>query len=260
MPSQVTILIVGDHDPSAFTHRATDASLAHVRRTLGIPLDHRWVPTPAVAARPAAELAGATGIWIAPGSPYASMEGALTAIRTAREEGIPLIGTCGGFQHVVLEYARNVLGVAGAQHAEYDPNASSLFVTPLSCSLRGQPMQVLIEPGTRAAAAYGAAAVEERYYCSFGLNPDRQGELHERGLRVAAVDADGEARIMEIPEHPFFIATLFVPQAGSTPERPHPLVLAFAQAAAERAALPPCDPPEGRRGGMSSSLSLSSAP
>jgi CTP synthase (UTP-ammonia lyase) len=249
MPPQVTIAIVGDHDPAAVTHQATEASLVHCREALGIDLRHRWAPTPAVAANPRRELAGAAGVWIAPGSPYASLEGALVAIRIAREEGIPLIGTCAGFQHVVLEYARDVLGVAEAQHAEYDPSSSSLFVTPLSCSLFGQVMRVRIEPGTRAAAAYGATEAQERYYCNFGLNPEHQAELHEHGLRVTATDAGGEARILEIPDHPFFVATLFVPQARSTPEHPHPLVLAFVQSPLG---------PQGVQGGYKSS-SLPSA-
>ncbi len=85
-------------------------------------------------------MVGFQGLLVAPGSPYESMEGALAAIRVARSRGVPLLGTCGGFQHVVLEFARHMLGVADADHAEYEPYASStLFITPLSCSLAGQP-------------------------------------------------------------------------------------------------------------------------
>jgi len=232
---QVTIAIAGDHDPSNPTHPATGASLDHAAEALGIDLSHRWVPTRALAAGAARELASDAGVWIAPGSPYASMEGAMAAIRLARETGLPLLGTCGGFQHVVIEYARAVLGFADAQHAEYDPTASTLFVTPLSCSLVGMRMPVHVTPGTRAAACYGAAEVEERYYCNFGLNPAHQTLLHDGGLRVTAVDAGGEARIVELPDHPFFLATLFVPQTSSAAGHPHPIVAAFARAAAVRA-------------------------
>lgn len=85
--------------------------------------------------------------WCAPGSPYRSLTGALDAIRFAREERVPFIGTCGGFQHAVIEYARNVLGFADARHAEYDPYASSdLFISALSCSPFGETMRVEIEP------------------------------------------------------------------------------------------------------------------
>ena len=232
MPGQVTIAVAGDRDPSSVTHVATDASLRHSAAGLGLDLALRWVPTTELAGDAGRVLAGTHGVWIAPGSPYASMDGALAAIRLAREEGMPLIGTCGGFQHVVIEFARTVLGFEDAQHAEYDPYASRLLVTPLSCSLAGQTLRIALEPGSRAARAYGATEVEERYYCNFGLNPQHQGLLHAHGLRIAGTDAGGEARVVEIPEHPFFVATLFVPQTGSSPERPHPLVTAFLGAAA----------------------------
>lgn len=231
MSSPVSIAVVGDHDPSSVTHRATDASLDHAAAALGVDLARRWVPTPDLAGS-TRSLAGDAGVWIAPGSPYASMDGALAAIRLARESGMPLIGTCGGFQHVVIEYARDVLGFDDAQHAEYDPYASTLFVTPLSCSLAGQTLRIALASGSRVAEAYGAVDIEERYYCNFGLNPEHQALLHDRGLRVTGEDAGGEARVVELPEHPFFVATLFVPQTGSTPERPHPLVSAFVRAAA----------------------------
>jgi CTP synthase (UTP-ammonia lyase) len=233
MSGPVTIAIVGDHDPSAETHQATDASLGHAAAALRVDLAHRWVPTAALADDARRELAADTGVLVAPGSPYASMEGALAAIRLAREVGVPLLGTCGGFQHVVIEYARAVLGFRDAQHAEYEPTASTLFITPLSCSLAGQRMRVRLAPDSRAAAWYGATEADERYYCNFGLDPERQVELDAGGLRVAGVDTDGEARVLELPGHPFFAATLFVPQTRSEPGRPHPLVLAFVRAAAE---------------------------
>jgi len=232
MPEQFTIAIVGDYDPSAVTHLATGPSLDHAAAALGLDLAHHWVPTPDLVGDARRVLAGDSGVWIAPRSPYASMDGVLAAIRLAREDGVPLIGTCGGFQHVVIEFARSVLGFEDAQHAEYDPYASTLFVTPLSCSLAGQTMQVRLQPASRAAEAYGTSEVEERYYCDFGLNPEHQALLDARGLRVAGVDAGGEAPVVEIPEHPFFMGTLFVPQTGSSPGRPHPLVTAFVRAAA----------------------------
>jgi CTP synthase (UTP-ammonia lyase) len=238
MSGKVTIAIVGDHDPSSVTHRATNESLDHAAAALGLDLARRWVPTPDLADGAARVLAGDSGVWIAPGSPYASMDGALAAVRLAREEAVPLIGTCGGFQHVVIEFARTVLGFEDAQHAEYDPYASTLLVTPLSCSLAGQTLRVRLEPGSRAAEAYGATEVKERYYCNFGLNPEHRSLLDTGGLRVTGADADGEARVVEIPEHPFFVATLFVPQTGSAPGRPHPLVAAFVRAAARGARRP----------------------
>jgi len=116
------------------------------------------------------------------------MTGALNAIRYSRESGLPLLGTCGGCQHVAIEFARNVLGLTDAGHAESDPYASKLIITPLSCSLKGLAMEVAIEPDSRIAAIYGASRVIEEYYCNFGLNPEYQDGLHNAGLQI--VDKD----------------------------------------------------------------------
>lgn len=128
---------------------------------------------------------------------------------------------------MVLEYARNVLDIQDAQHAEYDPYASKLFVVPLSCSLVGKTMRVRLERGSRAAAAYGRHEVDEQYYCNFGLNPAFELDLHSAGLSIVGRDEAAEARVVELPSHPFFCATLFVPQLSSEPDFPHPLVLSF---------------------------------
>jgi CTP synthase (UTP-ammonia lyase) len=135
---------------------------------------------------------------------------------------------------MVLEFARNVMGVRDAGHAETDPSASCLFITPLSCSLAGKTMEVCLKPASRAAEVYRATRAKEAYYCNFGLNPDYRYQLEGAGLEVSGTDEGGEARIMELPSHPFFVGTLFVPQTRSLKGNPHPLVLAFCRAAAVR--------------------------
>lgn len=227
--------VIGEYDPVHPTHPATDAALGHAATALGVAVEVTWVSTADVG-DPGQALAAFDAVLVAPGSPYRSLDGALRAIEHARCSGLPLLGTCGGFQHIVIEFARNVLGLAQATHAEYDPEASTLFVTPLSCSLIGQTMAVEIVPGTRAAAAYGVTRATERYYCNFGLAPDRVADLTAAGLRVSGTDADGEVRIVELPGPAFAVATLFVPQTSSTLVRPHPLVTALVAAAADRAA------------------------
>lgn len=224
---QVRLAVVGEYDEAFPPHVATNDWIDHAAAATGIEAEVEWVSTTRVGHAPAAALSGFDGWWISPGSPYASLPGALSAIRLGREYDVPLLGTCGGFQHVVLEYARNVLGFEDAQHAEYDPYASRLFVSELSCSLVGQTMSVTLDPDSRAAELYGATEVREEYYCDFGLNPEHQDELHSSGLRVVGWDENGEARVLELPEHRFFIATLFVPPLRSSPGDPHPLVRAF---------------------------------
>lgn len=236
------IVVIGDRDPANPTHEATTAALRHsVARTAEGDAEVAWLRTDAVG-DPVESLAGADGLLVAPGSPYADLEGAVRAIEHARTGELPLLGTCGGLQHLVVEYARNVLGVRRAAHAEYLPDPGDppddddpLFVTPLSCSLAGQTMDVTLVAGTRVASAYGASSATERYYCNFGIAPARVAELEAGGLRVSAVDALGEVRAVELPGLAFYVGTLFVPQASSTPERPHPLVTALVAAAAERA-------------------------
>jgi CTP synthase (UTP-ammonia lyase) len=92
-------------------------------------------------------------------------------------------------------------------------------------------MEVNVKPGSKAAAAYQAIRSMEAYYCNFGLNPAYLEQLKRAGLEITGTDQDHEARIMEIPSHPFFLGTLFVPQARSASGNPHPLIMAFCRAA-----------------------------
>ncbi|MGA2082366.1 MAG: gamma-glutamyl-gamma-aminobutyrate hydrolase family protein [Holophaga sp.] len=227
MTTRTVIGIVGDRDPGNRTHLATEAALGH----LAEPAAFEWVPTEDVGADPGSRLAGFQGLIIAPGSPYRSMEGALAAIRHARERKVPVLGTCGGFQHMVVEFARNVLGIVDADHAETNPAAPRLAVTPLTCSLAGQSHPVRVVPGTFAAGLYRCETTVEPFYCNYGLNPDFRPQLEARGLVVSGFGEDGRERIIELRGHPFFLGTLYVPQARSRPGEPHPLVAGLVAAA-----------------------------
>ncbi|WKJ92245.1 CTP synthase [Methylomonas montana] len=225
----VSIALLGEYTPTFPPHAATNAAIEHSKAALGENIVSDWIST--------AEITPAlfdrySGIWIAPGSPYKNMDKTLAAIRHARENNIPCFGTCGGFQHMIIEYARNVLGFIDAQHAEYDPYASNLFISQLACSLAGREMQLRFEPTSRVAAIYGAITATEQYYCNFGINPDCVDALKQGPMQISGADAEGDIRVIEWPGHPFFIGTLFVPQARSTPQQPHPLVSAFLRAVA----------------------------
>ena len=227
--------IVGDFDGRP-THTATRAALDHAASAADAGTDVRWLATEDLA-RDAGVLSGLDALLIAPGSPYRSLEGALGAIRFARERDLPLLGTCGGFQHVVLEYARNALGLENVRHAEIDPapagRAVDALVTPLACSLAGERSTVQLEPGSRVHAICGAEEVLEEYRCNYGLNPAHRQELERGGLRFSGNDAEGAARVLELPGLRFFLATLYVPQLSSSAQRPHPLFRAFIAAAAQ---------------------------
>lgn len=222
------IAIVGEFNPDFAPHVATNAAIEHSAAVLRMPAEFRWVSTPDIGET---ALRASTGLWIAPGSPYRDMVRTLDAIRFARENGVPCLGTCGGFQHMIIEYARNVLGFRDAQHAEYDPYASNLFVTRLDCSLAGRDLELNFVPDSFVARCYGSLSAIETYYCNFGVDPEQVSVLRSGPFRIVGADHEGEIRVLELPNHPFFVGTLYVPQARSKPGAPHPLVTAFVRAA-----------------------------
>lgn len=226
----IAIGIIGDYDTERPSHIATVGALKHCAASLGINLEPRWLPTESL--EEGEELQGFDGFWCAPGSPYRSMRGALNAIRFARENNRPFLGTCGGFQHAVLEYAQNVLG-AEAKHREYDPDATDPVITALSCSLIGEKKSVLIARDSQVYGYYGKTEAEESFNCNYGLNPGFRRSLDESGFGIAGTDENGEVRILELRANRFHIATLFQPQLNSLPENPHVLILAFLIAAKE---------------------------
>ncbi len=235
MTGRVSIGLIGDFDESITAHRAVPLALRQAAASTGCDLIFDWVPTPEIAGPE--RLARYTGLWCVPGSPYRDMEGALGAIRHAREQARPFLGTCGGFQHAVLEYARNVLGWTDADHGETAPDSPRAVIAPLACSLREVTGAVQLAAGSRIAAAYAADSAIEGYHCSYGLNPAFQDELLSGPLRATARDAAGEIRAIELVTHPFYVATLFQPERAALAQRPAPLVEALVSAcAAQRAA------------------------
>jgi CTP synthase (UTP-ammonia lyase) len=158
------------------------------------------------------------------------MQGALEAIRHARESRLPFLGTCGGFQHALVEFARNVAGIPAADHAESSPDAAVPVVTLLCCSLVGASGEIHFTPGSRLAAIFNGNSTVGEYRCSYGLNPDYRARLEEAGLRFSGFDADEEIRALELPSHPFFIGTLFQPERSSFSGKAHPLVTTFVEA------------------------------
>src|SRR5262245_28305831 len=123
--------LIGDHDEAVTAHRAIPLALARTRR-----VDWAWVHTGAIDARdPAATLSRFHGLWCVPASPYANTAGAIAAIRFARESRRPFLGTCGGFQHALIEWAGSMWGVREPAHAETEPDAVDPIIAPLSCAL-----------------------------------------------------------------------------------------------------------------------------
>ncbi|MGH7498476.1 MAG: CTP synthase C-terminal region-related (seleno)protein [Gemmatimonadales bacterium] len=228
----VGIALIGDHDPAVTAHRAIPPALAAASHTAGIDVRPTWIHTASIPDPIDDFLAPYNAIWCIPATPYASMTGALRAIRYARESGTPFLGTCGGFQHAVIEYARNALGLSGAGHAETDPGAADPIVTPLSCTLVERAGTIELLAGSQARALCGTAELREEFHCCYGLNAAYEDRLERQGLRITGRDPAGEARVVELAEHPFFLATLFQPERAGLRGESHPLIAAFVAAAA----------------------------
>lgn len=233
MALEVRIGLIGDYDSTVPAHQAIPMALQLAGDARAHIVEYEWVATPEI--RDRSQVAGFAGLWCVPASPYRSMAGALLAIQFAREEGRPFLGTCGGFQHAVIEYARNVLGWADAEHAETAPEAVRPVIAPLACSLVEATDTVHFLPGSRIAAAYGCQRSTEGYRCRYGLNPKFQATLLSGPLRANAHDGSGEVRGVELDGHPFFLATLFQPERAALSGQLPPLVAAFVSAAAHLA-------------------------
>jgi CTP synthase (UTP-ammonia lyase) len=219
--------LIGEYNPAITAHRAINAALPMVADGLGLEVDAHWLPTDLLED---SQLAGLDGIWCVPGSPYRSLGGALQAIRFAREHGVPFLGTCGGFQHALLEYARNVLGWVDAEHAETSPAAANPIIAPLSCPLVEVRASIRLTQGSAMALAYGSTLIEEGFRCRYGPVERLKAALENTPLRACGFDDTGAVRAVELQGHPFFVACLFQPERAALEGRTPPLVNAWLQA------------------------------
>jgi CTP synthase (UTP-ammonia lyase) len=242
----VRIGILGDFNADFRSHHATNDALQHAARKLNMDMHSEWIPTPSLA-KPGAEktLESFDGLWASPGSPYKSFDGMLKGIEFARRRDWPFLGTCGGFQYAFIEFARNVLHIADADSAENNSASKNIIIYPVACAvperngnapkLSGVIPEIRLRPGSYLQTYYGKdnEVVTEEFFCNFEINPDFEWTTMEAGFPVVARGPQGEIRAIESPTHRFYLATLFQPQLSSTEKNPHPLVLAFVQAAAD---------------------------
>ncbi len=195
------------------------------------------------------ELAEYDGVLIPGGFGSRGIEGKIAAIRYCRENGIPYFGLCYGMQLLVIEYARNVLGLKGANTAEIDPKSKHLVIDIMpeqreklrnkdyGGSMRLGSYPGVVTPGSVARAAYGRPDISERHRHRYEVNPEYVERLREAGLVFSATSPDGVLmEIAELPKskHPFFLGSQFHPEFQSSLAAPHPLFLAFLKAAAKR--------------------------
>lgn len=227
---RVRVALVGDYNAAIAAHRAIPEALRLASEALGVAVEYDWLATERILDD--AILLAYDGIWCVPGSPYVATEGALRAIRFAREQGVPFLGTCGGFQHALLEYARNQLGWVDTEHAELSSQAQNPLIAPLSCALLDVSEHVHLVSGSRIAELYGVREISEQYLCRYGLADAFVEPLMAQALKVSGHDEAGAVRAIELEDHPFFIATLFQPERAALEGRLPPLVAGLVGACA----------------------------
>jgi CTP synthase (UTP-ammonia lyase) len=228
------LALVGDRSGSVRAHTKIPALVDALTGPAGPAIETYWLNSTTIGGP--SDVAGFDGVWVTPGGPYQNTDGVLAAIRAARTGQIPLLGTCAGFQHLLLEFARDVCGLTAVENAEQNPEALEPLIVPLECSLLGEESTVVITPGTVAAEAMGPGPTTERYFCRYGLNADYLDILQRHGLVFSGWDGSGEVRVAELPDHPFCVASLFQPELSSDPTWVHPLITAFAAAVRSHAA------------------------
>jgi CTP synthase (UTP-ammonia lyase) len=226
------IALIGDYDERITAHRAIPLALAAAAEQIGAAAEWKWLHTATIGSTPAVRLAGFDAVWCAPGSPYADAAAVIGAIRFARESELPFLGTCGGFQHALLEYAQSVWSV-DAENAETNPDAADPVITPLECARVDVADEIHFAPGARLARIYGTQMAVEEYRCRYGLSARYARRLASGALRIAARDAAGGVVGIEHIEHPFFVGVLFQPERAALLGRVPPLVAAFVAAALE---------------------------
>ncbi|MDR9449969.1 MAG: CTP synthase [Acidimicrobiia bacterium] len=240
---EVTVGLVGKYVDLPDAYLSVVESLRHGALANDVKLDLRWIPSDEMDGLLAADhLTGLDGIVIPGGFGIRGIEGKIAAARHARENGIPFLGLCLGLQCAVIEFSRSQLGLAGANSAEFDPTTphpvidlmeSQQEVADMGGTMRLGIYAAKLKEGSLARDLYGEELIYERHRHRYEVNNRYRKDLEAAGLQLSGTSPDGNlVEIVELPSHPFFIASQFHPEFRSRPDNPHPLFAGFMQAAA----------------------------
>jgi CTP synthase len=245
--AQTRIAVVGKYVDLKDSYKSLAEALVHGGIANDARVDVVWVDAEHIDRDgAAAHFADVDGVLVPGGFGDRGIEGKVKAIRYTREEGLPFFGICLGMQCAVIEFARNVCGLAGANSAEFDPRAPHRVIDLLpeqrTIEAKGGTMRLGLYPivlaeGSRASRLYGQGIVRERHRHRYEVNNDYLHALEKNGLRVSGLWAEKDlVEIIEIPDHPHFVAGQFHPEFRSRPWEPHPLFAGFVAAALEHRA------------------------
>ena len=234
----VDIAVVGKYVQLRDAYKSILEALTHAGIANDARVNVRMVESEDVERQGAeAALGGVAGVVVPGGFGYRGIEGKVAAIRHAREAGLPFLGICLGMQCAVIEFARNVCNYPGANSTEFDPDTRHPVidlmehqkrVAGLGGTMRLGSFPCELLPETRAAAAYGAPAVAERHRHRYEFNNAYREKMRRKGMAFSGVSPDGAlVEIIELPDHPWFVAVQFHPEFQSKPLAPHPLFRAF---------------------------------
>ncbi|GMV35747.1 MAG: CTP synthase [Fimbriimonadales bacterium] len=237
--------VVGKYTDNGDAYKSIAESLAHAGVPNNCRVGIRWIESDDLEdAEPEQVLAGLDGLIVAPGFGARGVEGKISAIRHAREHGIPFLGLCYGLQMAIIEFARNVCGLKDANSIEVDPHtkhpvihlmADQHGVTEKGATMRLGSYPCRLSRNSLAHRVYGHTLIHERHRHRYEVNNDYRETLSAAGMQFSGVSPDYRlVEIAELPDHPFFIGCQFHPEFKSRPNRPAPLFAGLVKAALER--------------------------
>ena len=243
--TQVEIGLVGKYVALHDAYLSVAEALRHAGYSLDAEVKIRWIDSETLTARNVGQaLSGLDGIIVPGGFGKRGIEGMILSARYARENKIPYFGICLGMQIAVIEYARNVLGLADADSGEFSPDSAHKVIDFMpgqsdeiskGGTLRLGAYPCCIRPGTTMERCYGAREISERHRHRYELNNDYRDALTSHGLTLSGVSPDGRlVETVELSERPFYVGVQYHPEFKSRPNRPHPLFLGFVGAAKAR--------------------------
>jgi len=240
-----TIAVVGKYTHLRDAYKSINEAIIHggVANDAGVRI--RWVDSEEIQEKGApALLAEVDGVLIPGGFGDRGIEGKVAAAQFARESRLPFLGICLGMQCATIEFARNVCGLEGANSSEFEPDTRYPVIDLLpeqrnqdqmGGTMRLGAYSCLLEPGSVARRAYGTAEVSERHRHRYEFNNDFRETFKKNGMRISGLHQERDlVEVLELPDHPWYVAVQYHPELKSRPNRPHPLFRAFIEAALSR--------------------------